>query len=393
MMRKNFGRILATFSIVGGAAVAFGVGFVVLHPKSAPSQTVSTQPVLPGNTTAIAQGTNNQTSAANDLTRTANTEQNRTSVAPVVPGASNATSPANKETATNSTANTIVTTATTPTINSDPPKPSATITEPACANEPTAVAKDLVLSAMGQVLGVAPSTLKVPHPSCAQMTLADADQTYWNYIGIPASEAGYQPGGGDVTAWGRIIGLNDGISGSVLTSASLTQFQANLQAIQQHYKETSAGVYELREPVGNFAHNYYQMTEQDTSQATEEMYRFYNHITVTVQNGTLVFRVPAYPINSRWQGVVHLMNTYDPNQKDFQVSTDGGQTWTSVTAYNSAIADMGGMSTPPSYMWVKPNNSNNQFGIMFWEPRHNNYEQLDVFSVTYSTASGIKFGY
>lgn len=377
---NKFGKWIRNAAFIGGPVAAIGIGvFVYEHHQGTaaktghtPQATRSTQATPSHQTGQTSQGTqtatvSNQTAPANEP---AAGQNSASSSVPSATQSASATAPSSAPSAPQST------------TSSSPAQASATKPKPVVSVPANAATKQQVLSVLQQVLPNSGSIASTSNSSSGYVTLDELDQAYWNYIGIPADHAAYQPGGGNVRQWGNIVGVNNGLSGTYVTKDELPVLQSNLQTIQQGYAVLGNGNYRLARPVIDSL-KYIQSTPPAAppavmSAAMTQVYLFTNNIRVQVGNGKVTLSIPGHPIGDHYQAVVHTTGTGSDLTSlttNFEVSNDGGSTWKPAVMYNSEFANIGsqytgGVTSPPPYVKVQlvNQNPNIPMEIMFQGP-------------------------
>lgn len=186
--------------------------------------------------------------------------------------------------------------------------------------------------------GLVPADSATHSGAYEAITLQMADTAYWNALGISSSDGSYQPGANPV-AWAGMIGLNPpGLSGtSDLSPQDIDTFFANLNNLMQGYRTMGNNTYQVVYPPADEASATFagdslngQLFFPNSSavqQAIQEVYQFYDKITVQEQAGNLILTMPNL-IGTDWFAYASTTN-------DIQYSLDGGMTWQSTSALDT----------------------------------------------------------
>ncbi len=169
------------------------------------------------------------------------------------------------------------------------------------------------------------------------LTLAEADEIYWNAIGI--TNPSYQPGG-DPFDWGNAIQLNPP-NETALTDISPADEQAMLNrisAFSRGYVQTGTNYQVVYPPTDEYSATFagavnlstgqsYFSNQNDIQQAITQTYQFFNHVTIQTQDSNLIIAIPS-TVNTNWFAYAATMG-------QIQYSIDGGHTYIAVDAFDS----------------------------------------------------------
>lgn len=186
--------------------------------------------------------------------------------------------------------------------------------------------------------GLVPADSAIHSGAYEAITLQMADTAYWNALGISAADATYQPGGNPVT-WASNIGLNPaGLNPTdPLSPQDVAAFFSNLSNMSRGYTSTGDGSYQIVYPVmdeasatfaGDSANGVpFFSSGTAIQQAIDEVYQFYDGVTVQQQGSELLIRMPNL-LGTNWFA-------YATTTNDIAYSLDGGVTWQSTSALDT----------------------------------------------------------
>jgi hypothetical protein len=191
----------------------------------------------------------------------------------------------------------------------------------------------------------------------AAMTLAEADQVYWNAFGM--SHASYQPGS-DPFDWANIIGFNP--SGeSATTDISPTDEQmmfAHMANFAKGYVQNGGSYQVVYKPQDEYQATFvgdvdgttgqpYFPTASSIQQAITKTYQFFDGTSFVVNGSDLIVTIPG-TVNTNWFA-------FAATAGEIQYSTNGGLTYSSSDVFDSRQLAGG---TAPSTILLKVNAAN-----------------------------------
>ncbi|MCL6454251.1 MAG: hypothetical protein K6T78_11625 [Alicyclobacillus sp.] len=187
------------------------------------------------------------------------------------------------------------------------------------------------------------------------VTLQDAEQLFWNDLGITASQAAYQPG---ITLdnWASLVGLTHNLSGvngqtaanGFLTTADEQQLVQNVRNLEAGMVQSGNVIHVLYTPHNEWtwtfsgdttasgAPIYTASSSPSIQQTIAATYAFFDGIQIQLQGDTMVVTMPV-SADRRWFAVAR-------SQDDLQYSTDGGVTWTRAASFDGLTTPVAGSS-------------------------------------------------
>ncbi len=192
----------------------------------------------------------------------------------------------------------------------------------------------------------------------AAMTLSEADQIYWNALGM--GNASYEPGG-DPYDWANIIGLNPaGESGTSYISPSDEQAMfAQIQNFTRDYVQNGSTYHIVYPPEDEYSATFagdvdgatgqpYFSSSADIQQAITKTYQFFDQTTFSISGSDIIITIPS-TVNTNWF-------SYAATAGQIEYSIDGGATYKSTDVFDSR--DLAGQGGIPSTILLKVDTEN-----------------------------------